>query len=298
MTDIPVIIGFDMETDVGSWTPFYEGLVNATPLILDVMKKHDAIGTFFFVGAAAQAHPNVVQSVQTAGHEIGCHTLYHETIGDPLFPIPGMVPVLPHEVKPRLALATQLVSEAAGGVPIRSFRAPRLFGSTSMISALVELGYIADASLPMYAFPERLEPYRPHRDDWTKPGTVPLWEFPNFADVVMDSRDPLGRDRDQWPIFRTVSAEALLKRIDSFIDHVQSRGIAPVLTLYFHPWEFWPMPQGAIHFGEGAVTPDPFIVANCGGYALEQLDLLLKGLRTRGASFTTCADYAESRSIA
>lgn len=65
-----------------------------------------------------------------------------------------------------------------------------------------------------------------------------------------------------------------------------------------HPWEFWPMPQGPIHFGEGAVTPDPFIVANCGGYALEQLDLLLLGLRERGAAFTSCAAYVEGRKLA
>lgn len=294
MSDIPVILGFDMETDIGSWTPFYEGLVNGTPLILEVLRQHQAISTFFFVGAAAQAHPEIVRSVQAAGHEIGCHTLYHETIGDQLFPIPGMTPVLPHEVQPRLALATKLVSEAAGGTPMRSFRAPRLFGSTAMIKGLVDLGYIADASLPMYAFPDRLAPYRPSNADWTTPGELPLWEFPNFADVAMDSHDPLGRDRDQWPLFRTASAAALLTRIDTFIAHVRQRGIPPVLTFYFHPWEFWPMPQGPIHFGEGAVTPDPFIVANCGGYALEQLDLLLQGLRARGANFTTCAAYAEA----
>lgn len=295
MTAIPVILGFDMETDVGSWTPFYEGLVNGTPLVLETLRQHDACGTFFFVGTAAQVHPEVVRLVQAAGHEIGCHALYHETVGDQLFPIPGMTPLLPHEVEPRLALATRLVSAAAGGTPMRSFRAPRLFGSTQMIRALADLGYIADASLPMYAFPERLAPYRPSRDDWTRPGDMALWEFPNFADVAMASGDPLGRDRDQWPLFRTASAAALLARVDAFLTHVRSRGVPPVLTFYFHPWEFWPMPQGPIQFGEGAVTPDPFLVANCGGYALEQLGLLLQGLRERGAGFTTCATYAEER---
>lgn len=293
MTQIPVIIGFDMETDIGSWTPFYEGLVNGTPLVLKTMREHKAVGTFFFVAAAAQAHPEVVRSVQAEGHEVGCHTLYHETIGDQLFPIPGITPLLPAEVRPRLELATRLVSETAGGASMRSFRAPRLFGSSSMVRALADLGYIADASLPMYAFPERLTPYRPSADDWTKPGDMRLLEFPNFADVAMASSDPYGRDRDQWPLFRTASATALLARVDTFLDHVHRRGVPPVLTFYFHPWEFWPMPQGAIHFGEGAVTPDPFLVANCGGYALEQFGLLLDGLRTRGGEFTTCAAYAQ-----
>ncbi len=30
-----------------------------------------------------------------------------------------------------------------------------------------------------------------------------------------------------------------------------------VLAFYFHPWEFWPMPQDFISFGEGAVRPNP-----------------------------------------
>lgn len=288
----PVILGFDMETDVGSWTPFYEGLLHGTPLVLEELRRHHATATFFFVAAAAQAHPAVVRMVQDAGHEVGCHSLHHETVGDPLFPIPGITPLLPAEVGPRIALATRLVSAAAGGAPMRSFRAPRLFGSTQVVQALEDLGYLADASLPMYAFPERLAPYHPSSDDWTRPGNMRLWEFPNFADAAMASRDPHGRDRDQWPLFRTASAAALLERIDAFLGHVRSHGVPPVLTFYFHPWEFWPMPQGPIHFGEGAVLPDPFLVANCGAYALAQFGLLLAGLRARGARFTTCAAYA------
>jgi len=31
-----VIFGIDMETDVGSFTPFYEGAKNGTPILLEV----------------------------------------------------------------------------------------------------------------------------------------------------------------------------------------------------------------------------------------------------------------------
>lgn len=53
------------------------------------------------------------------------------------------------------------------------------------------------------------------------------------------------------------------------------------------------MPQGTIHYGEGAVLPDPFLVRNCGDYALTQLGELLVHLKARGARFTTCRDYAD-----
>ena len=103
-----------------------------------------------------------------------------------------------------------------------------------------------------------------------------LLEIPNFADMAMESKDPYGRDRDQWPIFRTESAEALMKHIRSFLEFIRGKHDQACLCFYFHPWEFWPMPQGPIHYGEGTVIPDPFIVKNCGDYALKQLDLLIE----------------------
>ena len=279
-----IVLGFDMETDIGSWTPFYEGLVHGTPVILDILQRHGVAATFFFTGDGARKHPQVVQAVKERGHEIGAHTLFHETVGDALFDIPGMMPVLPEEVPQRLRLCTDWVQEVAGVRPV-SFRCPRLFGSTAVVNALEELGYAADASYPMYFFRERLAPYHPHRDDWTREGDLRIVELPNFADLSMPSHDPYGRDRDQWPLFRTEGAGALLLHIDGFIGYCQGRGVAPFLCFYFHPWEFHPMPQGEIRFGEGSVRPDPFIVKNCGPYAAEQLGLLIAGLQARGARF-------------
>ena len=52
------------------------------------------------------------------------------------------------------------------------------------------------------------------------------------------------------------------------------------------------MPQGAIHYGEGAVIPDPFIVKNCGAVAVRELDRLLSMFRERAADFMTARDLA------
>lgn len=286
MSQIKVMLGFDMETDVGSWTPWYEGLVHGTPRILEVLRKRGIEATFYFTGASARKHPEVVRAVRDAGHEIGCHTLFHETIGEPLFDIPGMTPILPEEVFLRLKLATEWVAEVAGVRPV-SFRCPRLFGSTAVVNALEKLGYKTDATYPMYYFRDRLTPYHPSETDWTKPGKLSLLELPNFADLSMESKDPYGRDRDQWPLFRTESADALLKHIDGYIQYCAGKSVDPFLCFYFHPWEFWPMPEGLIHYGEGAVLPNPCIVRNCGDYALEQLERLLDRLGERNAVFQT-----------
>ncbi len=287
-----VVLGFDCETDVGSWTPFYEGVVHGTPAILRILKKRQAAATFFFTGDCAAKHPEVVRQVRAAGHEIGCHGLYHETVGDSLFDIPGEHPLLAEEVENRLRVATAWVEKASGVRPV-SFRAPRLFGSTPMVNALEQLGYATDATYPMYYFRERLTPYHPSRADWTKEGDLRLIELPNFADLSMVSRDPHGRDMDQWPLFRTEGADAVLKHIDGYSAYCAQRGVEPFLCFYFHPWEFHPMPQGEIHYGEGAVHPDPFIVKNCGPYAAEQLDRLLAKLIERGATFLQARHVAE-----
>ena len=289
MDELDVVLGFDMETDVGSFTSEYKGLVAGTAVILDILQRHDATGTFYFTGHAARQHPEVVRRTQDAGHEIGCHSLYHETIGEPIFHIAGVYPLLPEEVEHRLAVATDWVAQAARARPV-SFRAPRLFGSTAMVVALDRLGYATDASYPMYHYGGPIRPYHPSRQDWSKEGDLRILELPNFADLSIQSQDEFGRDRDQWPLFRVEGAEALMGHVRGFMGYSRARDTKPFLCFYFHPWEFHEMPQGDIRFGEGWIRPDPFIVKNCGAYAAEQFDKLLALLSAQGARFRQARD--------
>ena len=117
--------------------------------------------------------------------------------------------------------------------------------------------------------------------------------IPNFADLSMKSSDPYGRDLDQWPLWRLEGAAALMEHVRNFTACVRARGVTPCLAFYMHPWEFHPMPEGLLHYGEGAVLPDPFIVKNCGPYAVEQFDLLLKLLKESGVVFRTARELAD-----
>lgn len=286
-----VLFGFDMETDVGSFTPYYEGVQHGTPHLLDLMAKHAVKATFFWTGHAAENNPEVVKAVRDAGHETGCHGLLHETLGDPIFPLPNNWPILPFEVEGRLREATRIVRKISGVQPT-SFRCPRLWGSTKVLNVLEKLGYLADASFPLYFYRKPFVPYHPSAKDWTKSGKMRIVEIPNFCDLSMESNDPYQRDRDQWPLYRTESAEGLMKKADSFIDYVAARGKRPVLCFYLHPWEFHPMPQGSLDFGESSVKPLPFIVKNCGPKAVKQLDRLCAMLKDRGGRFVTAKELA------
>ena len=286
-----VVLGFDMETDIGSYTPYYEGVQHGTPEILSILKKYGIKATFFWTGHAAKNNPVVARMVKDAGHEIGCHGLYHETLGDEIFPLPNNMPVLPSEVEGRITIATEIIKDVSGVQPV-SFRCPRLWGSTKVVNILEKLGYKADASFPLYFHGKPFVPYYPSKDDWTKEGEMKVLEIPNFCDLTMESNDPYQRDRDQWPLFRTESANFLMEKVDDFIEFVRLES-RPVLCFYLHPWEFHEMPQGSIDFGECSVTPLPFIVKNCGQVAVNQFDRLCKMLLERGARFIPAGELAE-----
>lgn len=286
-----VLLGFDMETDIGSYTPYYEGVSYGTPYILEVLNKYKIRATFFWTGHAAENNKEMLNRVAAIGHETGCHGLFHETLGDPIFPLPNNWPILNNEVEGRLRTATDIVREASGNQPV-SFRCPRLWGSTTVVNVLEKLGYVADASLPMYFYRNQLAPYHPSSTDWTATGDLKLVEIPNFCDMNIESNDPYQRDRDQWPLFRTKDAVYLLNKIKSFLQYMEPRVARPVICLYLHPWEFFPMPQEAIDFGECSVKPLPFIVKNCGPYAVEQLDTLCGRLKEMGGRFITAEQLA------
>ncbi len=48
-----------------------------TPQLLKLLARHDARATFFLVGERAAAHPELVEQIRAAGHEIACHTHTH-----------------------------------------------------------------------------------------------------------------------------------------------------------------------------------------------------------------------------
>ncbi len=290
--EFDVVLGIDMETDIGSFTSEYEGVCHGTPRLLEIMAKHDVAATYFWTGHAAENNRETVKTVRDAGHETGCHGLVHETLGDPIFPLPNNWPVFPFEVEGRIREATRIVEEVSGLRPI-SFRCPRLWGSTKVVNVLEALGYKSDVTLPLYFYRSLFSPYHPSKLNWVEKGDLNLVEIPNFCDLGMKSNDPFQRDRDQWPLFRTESAKALMQKIDRFIEYVDSRGVRPVLAFYFHPWEFYKMPEGAIDYGEASVTPLAFITKNCGDVACREFDILLAELKNMGCIFKTAATIAD-----
>jgi len=48
-----------------------------TPRILDVLKRHGVVGTFFVVGERARRHPELIRWIVSDGHDLGGHSYFH-----------------------------------------------------------------------------------------------------------------------------------------------------------------------------------------------------------------------------
>lgn len=291
MSEIFALFGFDMETDVGSYTCEYRGVNEGTECILDVFKHHQATATFLFTAKAAMKCPDVVRKVKQAGHEIGCHGYQHESVGPPLFEVPGGDPILPEEIFGRLRKSTEIIEKIATVRPV-SFRAPRLTAGNDLMAVLEKLDYLVDSSYAMYFYEEHLYPYHPSAEDWLKEGAMRLLQIPNFADLTIESKDPLKRGRDQWPMLRLSGAERVMESVRSMAQIMWERSRPAVFSFYLHPWEFVEIPK-VLYLDEGEFRLKEALYKRTGKKALSELNKLVSLLKTEGATVTSMIDFRD-----
>ena len=286
-----IILSFDMETDIGSWSSATRGITEGTPEILRVLRGQQVPATFLYVGREALAHPQSVQQTLADGHEIGCHTMYHESVGVPVYDVPVGSFILEHEIPARLEMATAAVEKVAGVRPV-SFRAPRLFGSAAMLRALDALGYLADSSFPAYFHGRDFLPYHPAGDDWARAGDLRILEIPPFFDAGAADGGEKNRGRDQWPMLRLNGGAWFAELARRMFAHAGADRRAVLLCVYLHPWEFVPMPR-TLHTDESTIALKPFAYDNTGTAALRALDEFIGAMRADGVQFVTMREYAE-----
>lgn len=287
-----VIFGFDMETDIGSYLKSYNGVKEGTPKILRIFDTYGIKGTFLFTGDAAKGNPEVVRQVRRSGHEVGCHSLMHETVGEAHFNMPNDAPILEEEAQRRLSMNMEMVEDIIGERPV-SFRAPRLWQGHGQVSALNAMGFKADLSYSVAAHKDRILPYHPSKDDWLSEGDLGILEIPNFAFLDDDPayKKYFGR-KDQWPLVRLLGADFVVEHVQSFADRQIAEAGTAVLLFYLHPWEFVPMP-GIFEYDEGTFHFKDELHKNCGDGMTAELDKLIGLLAGAGYAFTTAERFVD-----
>lgn len=85
-----------------------------TPAVLDVLDAHQAVATFFCIGAHVQRHPALAREIVRRGHAIGNHSQNHRHHF-------SVMP--PAQIRREIAEAQATIEDATGYRP-RYFRAP------------------------------------------------------------------------------------------------------------------------------------------------------------------------------
>jgi polysaccharide deacetylase family protein (PEP-CTERM system associated) len=204
------------------WPELPSRVEQNTRQLLDVLDRCGVRATFFVLGWVAERHPQLVQLIASAGHEIGSHGHYHEPV---------------YELTP-MAFADDLVRSIealrdAGIARVQGFRAPQWSINDRSIWALEILkmkGFSYDSSLtPLRIIGNPSYPWVPHTRK-TKAG--PLLEFPPLVERRFGQTFPLGGG---WGLRMTPPARVLAAIA------ARNRTGSPA-ALFVHPWEIDPDP--------------------------------------------------------
>jgi polysaccharide deacetylase family protein (PEP-CTERM system associated) len=106
--------------------------------LLDILAERNIRATMFVLGGEAQRNPSIVKQIADAGHEIGCHGMWHR-----------LIPILsPDEFRSDTEMCKKLLEDQSGQEVV-GFRAPA-YSITPQASwafdILTELGFIYDTS--------------------------------------------------------------------------------------------------------------------------------------------------------
>jgi polysaccharide deacetylase family protein (PEP-CTERM system associated) len=204
------------------WDELPSRVVDNTRQVLDLFDRTGARATFFVLGWVARRHPQLVEQIVAAGHEIASHGDSHRRV---------------YELTPESFAAELDASRdaliAAGAPEVRGFRAPEWSindRSLWAIDVLAAKGYQFDSSMtPLRIIGNPSYPTRMHRRS-TPSGD--LLEFPPLVDRRFGQQMPLGGG---WGLRMTAPSRVLAT--------VEQRNLAGAsVALFIHPWEIDPDP--------------------------------------------------------
>ena len=201
------------------WDQYECRIENSTRLILEIAAKQSTLGTFFILGWVAERYPHLVTEIRVAGHEIGCHSQWHQLVYD----------LGPERFRADLIKSRDTLQNIIGE-PVRQYRAPSFsitLRSLWALDILVEEGFDTDSSI----YPTRHDRYgipgSPRGPHIIQTTSGPIREFPGMTASIAGMTIPVGGG-GYLRLFPWQVTEKLLKQI---------RSSGRLLNVYLHPWE-------------------------------------------------------------
>jgi polysaccharide deacetylase family protein (PEP-CTERM system associated) len=207
---------------VPGWEVAGPALRRQTAALLELLDRLAARATFFILGMAARAYPDLVEEITAHGHEIGCH-------GDQHQPVHRQTP---SEFAADLRAARETIKGLTGQLPA-GYRAPAfsITGESQWaFQILADEGFAYDASqhdTPRIRDQVSIGEPAPHRMHLS--GDAILWEFPVAVWRTSRARIPVG-GASYWAV---LPRGLVLRGL---------RGAGPFGGLYLHPYELDPEP--------------------------------------------------------
>ena len=191
---------------------------------LELLAARRTKATFFVLGWVAERHPHAIREIVAAGHEIGCHSYWHQLVYS----------LTPQQFRSDTRRAVAAI-EDAGGVTPRVYRAPSysiVQKSMWALEILVEEGFVSDSSIYPITHDRYGIPGSPRHPHVIETPAGPIREFP-IATVR------LSKDRVA-PIGGGGYLRLLPYRYTSAGIRRLNRDENQPACIYFHPWEIDP----------------------------------------------------------
>jgi len=204
------------------WDTLPSRVEHGVELLLDLLARHQAVGTFFVLGWVADRHRGVVRRIADAGHEIASHGWWHRRVSS----------LSPEQFRVELRDSKRILEDQSGQA-VRGHRAPSFSIQPGMewaFDVLLEEGYSYDSSL----FPIRRPGYG-YAGASTAPFTIrrpagTLLELPMTIKRVLTARIPAAGGGYFRQLPYALTRAALRER--------EAEGCAGMF--YIHPWELDP----------------------------------------------------------
>ncbi len=205
-----------------SWDGYAARVEANVDVLLELLERHGAKGTFFTLGWIAEKHPGLIRRIADAGHEIASHGWWHRKV----------TTLTPEEFREDVR-SSRAVLEDLSGQRVFGYRAPSFSivpGGEWAFDVLLEEGYSYDSSLFPIRRPDYGYPGCPVRAHFITRPAGTLLEIPLATWSIGGMRVPAAGGG----YFRQFPFAIFRKAFHS----LSARGESGMF--YIHPWEVDP----------------------------------------------------------
>ncbi|MGE3539922.1 MAG: XrtA system polysaccharide deacetylase [Candidatus Tectimicrobiota bacterium] len=218
------VSAFEKVVQIDEWEQYESRVEKNTDRVLALLDDLHVKATFFILGWVAERHPQLVQRIVAAQHEVACHGYTHRRI----------YTLTPGEFRHEIRRAKDILEDAAG-TAVLGYRAPSYsvtMQSLWALEILVEEGYKYDSSIfPVHHDLYGIPSYERFAHVRHEPGNKALLEIPLSTARFLGMNLP-------------VAGGGYLRLLPYCLTHLGLRHLNNVEQqpgiVYFHPWEIDP----------------------------------------------------------